>query len=80
MSDGRIKITRLEAPTGILGPNARRTASHVYQIFDSTGRKLVGGSFGPDLERTKMRALRIAEMKGIRSPEFEFGGENAASK
>lgn len=70
-ADGRIKLTRLEAPTGILGPNARRTASHVYQIFDAAGRKLVGGSFGPDATAALAYAKARAADKGIHNPRVE---------
>lgn len=59
-------------PSGVVGPNARRTESHVYQLFDERGRKLVGGTFGPDRELCRAHALKVAASKGLDTPRVEY--------
>lgn len=72
MTDGIIKITKYPPPTGFLGPNARRTNSHVYQIFSSTGVKLIGGTFGDNTDRAIDFATKRAAKKGIVNPHIVF--------
>lgn len=59
-------------PTGFVGPFARTTASHIYQVFDDAGRKLVGGSFGPDPAAVLAYAKRVAAEKGFDAPTVEI--------
>jgi hypothetical protein len=59
-------------PTGILGPHARRTKSHVYQIFNASGIKLVGGSFGADTNAALEYAKKIAAQKGLLNPAIKL--------
>jgi hypothetical protein len=74
---GHIKISWNPPPSGgILGPFARKTGSYVYQIFDATGRKLIGGTasdMGADsLERVINRAKGFATEKGLSNPTLEI--------
>lgn len=55
------------APTGLCGPDARKTESHVYQVWRD-GRQLIGGTNGPDFADTRARALRLAAEKGLIDP------------
>lgn len=54
-------------PSGLVGPFARTTESHVYQIWKD-GRQLMGGSFGPDPAACRAYALRMAAEKGLTDP------------
>lgn len=54
-------------PTGLVGPHARRTESHIYQVWKD-GRQLIGGSFGPDTDAARAYALRMAADKGLIDP------------
>lgn len=72
MHAGRIIITGpTPAPNPYLYPSGRKTASHVYQIFDADGRKLMSGSLGPDLGAGKAYALALAAGKGLDNPTVE---------
>lgn len=71
-SPGRVKLTWSPAPTGIIGPDARRTPSHGYQIWNEQGRKIMGGSFGPDREKCIAYALKLAAEKGLPNPELDL--------
>jgi hypothetical protein len=70
MMDYIIIMGPFPPPTGILGPNARRTNSHVYQIFKD-GHKIIGGTFGADLEACKAMVKRLAETKGLVNPQIK---------
>lgn len=70
--DGRIKITWHPAPSGNLGPNGRTTPSHVFQIFNASGDKLVGGTFGADTIRAVAYARQCAAEKGIHNPRVDI--------
>ena len=71
MTDSTIKIHGpFPPPTGLCGPNARKTASHVYQIFDASGCKLIGGTSGPDTAFAIARAKKYAAEKGLIDPEI----------
>lgn len=54
-------------PRGVVGPFARMTESHIYQVWKD-GRQLIGGSFGPDPEACKAWALKQAAAKGLIDP------------
>ncbi len=70
VEDNRIEIAGpFSPPVGLCGPFARRTESHVFQIFKG-GRKIVGGTFGADLENGKALALRLAAEKGLVNPQI----------
>ncbi|UTU08765.1 hypothetical protein CcrJ4_gp505 [Caulobacter phage J4] len=59
-------------PSGVYGPHARKTASHVYQVFNADGVKLVGGSFGPDPDAALAYARAQAAAKGYPDPAVEI--------
>lgn len=62
---GRIKVSGpFPPPVGIVGPGARTTAHHIYQIFDGRGVKIASGSDGPDTAATIEHAKRLAAEKG----------------
>lgn len=63
-------------PTGVYGPHARKTASHVYQVFNADGVKMVGGSFGPDPDAALAYARQQAAAKGYHDPHVEFVAPN----
>lgn len=70
---GHIKIKGPFAPPNpLLYPNGRKTASHLYQIFNAEGRQLIGGTNGPDLAATVERAKRLAAEKGFPDATVEF--------
>ncbi len=73
-ADGMIRIVYHLPPTGILGPNAKTEAGHVYQVFAASGSKLVGGSHGPDRARVEAYARKVATEKGIHAPLMVDGG------
>lgn len=70
---GLIKIKGpFPPPNPFLYPNGRKTAHHLYQIFDDAGRQLIGGTNGPDLDDTIARAKRFAAEKGLTDPTVEI--------
>lgn len=76
---GHIKIHGpFPPPTGIVGPYASTTESYVYQIFNQQGRKLIGGTYGPDRDALVAFARRLATQKGMADPTIEFITPNEA--
>lgn len=70
---GHIRVTGpFPPPNPFLYPNGRKTESHVYQVLDDNGRKLVGGSFGADTAAALAYAKRQAAAKGFEAPTVEI--------
>lgn len=70
---GRITIKGpFPPPSPLLYPSGRKTASHVYQIFDGNGRKLMGGTTGADPVAALAYVLRLAAEKGLTNPAQEI--------
>ena len=66
-----IRLKRFDAPTGIVGPNARRVGGWHYGIWNALGFRVMGGTCGPDLEHAKARTRRFAAAEGIDNPSIE---------
>lgn len=63
---GLIKIKGpFPPPNPFLYPNGRKTAHHLYQIFDAEGRQLIGGTNGPDLDECIARAPSASRRKRV---------------
>jgi len=74
-SSGHIRVKGpFPPPTGLLGPNARRTESHVYRVFDQSGRTILSGTFGPDTCAAVAWAKRLAAEKGLPEATVEVVG------
>lgn len=72
---GLIKIKGPFAPPSpLLYPSGRKTASHVYQIFDGAGRKLMSGTGGADQAATIARVKALAAEKGLTDVTVEIEG------
>lgn len=70
---GRILIKGpFSPPSALLYPNGRKTAHHVYQLFDGAGRKLMGGMGGADLDALITRVKGYAAEKGLPSVTLEI--------
>jgi hypothetical protein len=65
MGAGHIRIKGpFPPPNPLLYPSGRKTASHVYHIYNGAGGKIMSGTNGPDTAETVAYAKRRAAEKG----------------
>ncbi len=73
MNTGHIKLKGpIPPPSGLLYPSGRKTAFHVYQIFNREGRKIMGGSCGPDPSAALAYVKSLAAAKDLPDATVEI--------
>lgn len=59
-------------PNSLLYPSGRKTAHHLYRIWDEAGRTLMSGTCDADQAAALERVKRFAAEKGLDSPAVEI--------